>query len=164
MKTFVVYLGLSATMALALLSSCAKDDLIEPEYVAGRAPGQTDPVKPKRVWFDKGGNNFGCKEEPGNCLPDYDFIINKNGINRTESFKEIFNAVVSQDLKLISGVFSLHEQFLITFIEPNLVKGVISQSVAVKAKGDLGADYVYLLFYDGTNSEPTSVYPCKLKE
>jgi len=31
MKTFVVYLGLSATMSLALLNSCAKDDLIEIE-------------------------------------------------------------------------------------------------------------------------------------
>lgn len=31
MKTFVVYLGLSATISLALLNSCAKDDLIEIE-------------------------------------------------------------------------------------------------------------------------------------
>ena len=160
MKTFIVYLGLSATLSLALLNSCAKDDLIEPEYVAGRAPGQTDPVKPSRKWYDMGPTDFGCEDKPGNCLPDYDVI----GINRSESFKEIFSAVVSQDLKLISGVFSLHEQFLLTFIEPNLVKGVISQSVAVKAKGDLSADYVYLLFYDGTNSEPSSVYPCNLKK
>lgn len=160
MKTFIVYLGLSATLSLALLNSCAKDDLIEPEYVAGRAPGQTDPVTPLRNWYDRGPTDFGCEDLPGNCLPDYDAI----GINRSESFKEIFSAVVSQDLKLISGVFSLHEQFLLTFIEPNLVKGVISQSVAVKAKGDLSADYVYLLFYDGTNSEPSGVYPCNLKK
>lgn len=160
MKTFIVYLGLSATLSLALLNSCAKDDLIEPEYVAGRAPGQTDPVTPLRKWYDRGPKDFGCEDKPGNCLPDIIII----GINRSECFKEIFSAVVSQDLKLISGVFSLHEQFLLTFIEPNLVKGVISQSVAVKAKGDLSADYVYLLFYDGTNSEPSSVYPCNLKK
>jgi hypothetical protein len=70
MKTFIVYLGLSATMSLALLNSCAKDDLIEPEYVAGRAPGQTDPVKPSRKWYDMGPTDFGCEDKPGTCLPD----------------------------------------------------------------------------------------------
>jgi len=64
-------------MSLALLNSCAKDDLIEPEYVAGRAPGQTDPVTPSRKWYDRGPTNFGCEDKPGNCLPDYD-VIDRN--------------------------------------------------------------------------------------
>ena len=69
-----------------------------------------------RVWYDNGGDDYGCTGIGGSCLPDV--------IITPEAFAQIipiFKSIQTDDSKEISETFLAEKDFLLKFFDENLI-------------------------------------------
>lgn len=154
MKKFI-YLGAVLIVGSALMVSCSKKDIFEPN-VSESTPAPRQKIVTDRPRFeDKGGDNYGCYEENGCCLPEV--VINGN----KEPLRHVFTIIDNGNNTAISNSFESNMELLVKFIRTETVKDVIDNNLEVKHKYNQTQEMHYLLFNKGGKLH--SVYPITLR-
>lgn len=105
-----------------------------------------------RVYYDNGGDDYGCKGSGGNCLPDV--IVTPNVHQMAESIDNIVSAGSPDEL---NNFFQENYEGLMEFIDPAHIEGTLNGYYSVSCQGNL-EDRFYLRFANPDN-EFEAVYP-----
>ena len=109
-----------------------------------------------RVYYDNGGDDYGCSGSGGNCLPDV--IITPSVYQMAQSIETILSAG-SQDE--VQNFFQDNYESLVEFISPNYIEGTLSGYYHVSCRGHVDEKFYLLFASRSENGEitPDAVYP-----
>lgn len=105
-----------------------------------------------RVYYDNGGNDYGCKGSGGNCLPD---VI-------VTAPKSYYFAPLFESGSNTVELFTKNAEVYKSVIDPKYVDGVIKGSLFVEAKQNDATNTNYLSFSD-RDKNSHAVYSLILK-
>lgn len=159
-----VILSVSYVAILGLIASCNKEK-VEPTVRnstmntsindSEEKGSVMDKASGRRVWFDNGGKDYGCKGSGGNCLPDV--IVTPKLMADIRGIGEV---ILHGNADEIKNEFNDKKASLQEVLNNEHILGVINGKMNVSVKG-LDTDVIYMLFSIKSDKNTIAVYPIK---
>jgi len=151
-------LVLSGALLLAFSAAFVACEKEEVKPVVSSTVNDTDaPVKAgtRKVWFDEGGSNYGCKGSGGNCLDEVVARLQKYTL-----LNEIGTCANNNQNALVIAKFIENYADLSSLISTDVLDDVINGVATLKVKGTVSSSSTaYFLFTKAGNIY--SVQPIK---
>jgi hypothetical protein len=141
-----------------VMIGCEKDESISPvdsndndNIEASKTKSLPNNKAHGRVYYDNGGNDYGCSGSGGNCLDD---VIVEAALG--PAMEDIIIVVNTNNQPAIQEEFS-DNAFVESVVPVDVINGVISNNLVVTLKSN--SDYDYLLFHNIDSQELESAIP-----
>ena len=144
-----------AIVGTAFFTSCSKSEVYDPNVAETSVELRQEIVTNKPKFVDNGGDDYGCFEENGCCIPEVYIDENKEPIH------QVFTIIDNGNDTEISNSFQTNMHLLVKFLDFKTVNDVINNNLEVKHRYNKTQDRHYLLFNKG--DELHSVYPVTLR-
>ena len=152
----LIFLGAILIVGSALMVSCSKKDIFEPNVSEFTTePRQEEVVTNRPKFEDDGGDNYGCNGENGCCLAEVIIYGEKAPL------QHVFTIIDNGDNTAISQSFQSNHQLLINFMDEQTVQDIIEHKLQVSHRNNQTQNKHYLLVKkDGVLN---AVYPVSLR-
>jgi len=146
MKNLLFFFVFPAFILLLSCTKSAENHLTPslPEY-SGK-PDVKNRTKDLRVYYDEGGENYGCRGTGGNCLPTVIVTPARKG-----AMDDIFSKLRMASWSGKKNIFSANSQLLQEFLPAGLIDGVISGELDVRIRDSKLNPQLFILFYEKGN-------------
>ncbi|TAE18056.1 MAG: hypothetical protein EAZ95_05280 [Bacteroidetes bacterium] len=143
---------LTAICAVAL-ASCQQQKEVAPTQEAKTSVTRKDKSD-LRVWYDRGGSDYGCSGTGGNCLDDVILSAPK-----PKGFTATLQTMSAGTPTEIRDAFSDNRSVLIQYISATVVDATINGDLNATLRGLPTDATCYMLFSDANTNTITTVYP-----
>jgi PBP1b-binding outer membrane lipoprotein LpoB len=110
-----------------------------------------------RVFFDYGGDNFGCEGIHGNCLPD----VSMGDIGYQQVIDKVVDIAANQRYTDISRYFQNNRDLISRIIDKDIVDLTIAENLFVTVKQNKMSNIDYLFFNVSNEDRVMIIYPFK---
>lgn len=107
-----------------------------------------------RVFYDNGGQDYGCRGSGGNCADDIVVSAHIKG-----AINGVFGSLHSGNDIAIQTVFENYKNVLINHMDEGDVDGVIRGNLKAKARGTNPTENRYIILTDASTDMEVAVYP-----
>jgi len=142
----------SLLIAAAVLFSCEKEEVktnVESSNDVTDHSGVTKAASDMRIWYDHGGDDYGCHKSGGSCYPT---VVITPSLG--EDLGDITDVINTENEEDIISSFEDHETLLTDVLGSYVVEQVIDGSYTVATRGELNEDEnIYFLFSNADDLE-----------
>ncbi len=155
MKNFIFF-----SMTLLVFLSCETDHTLSNEVVENRIKLHDPPVTQfpdLAMYYDYGGDNFGCEGNNGNCLPTIVIAVPayQSAIDR------LFDVVLHQDQQFVREYILRDKKTLLRLLDLKMVDAVLDGQLYLSVRKNRETQIDYLFFNSAKSEEIVLVYPFK---
>jgi hypothetical protein len=153
-------LSLVAIMLIALVS-CEKEQLNSDLSLSmdENLVVNNNKAAKMRIFYDHGGNNYGCTGSGGSCADD---VIVKPA-PKGEGFESLFDAIYKNDTDKVISLFQKHGDYFIEYIDQEIINLVVKGELKASLRGNESDNTKYIIFTSSVYGKVVAVYPLSLK-
>lgn len=151
---------LLTVIGITIIFSCNKEEIISKKNSSNNL--QKEMVQ-LRVYYDNGGDDYGCNSSGGNCLPDVIIIhtsIHNELLNQIQDIRIMYQNDVEYANTLIGDIVAANEPTFQDIFPQCVINEIVNHALQLHIRGT--ESYRCLLLYN--NNDIVNVYPVRSED